>query len=88
MKNLKESAESFVLISNVPENKSTAIDILSEYKGQTVVELIFKTLKSPSLTSTVFLNKLERIEALMTLIGVSLLVRALILYQLRKNFDK
>ncbi len=88
MKNLKEDAESFVLISNAPKNILTAKDILLEYKSQIVVELNFKTLKSPALTSTIFLNKPERIEALMTLIGVSLLIRALILYKLRKNFDK
>lgn len=88
MKKLRENAESFVLISNVPKDKSTAKDILVEYKGQIVVELNFKTLKSPALTATVFLEKPERIEALMMLIGVSLLLRALILYMLRKNFDR
>jgi len=88
MKLLRQKAESFVLISNVPETISTSEKLLEEYKGQIVVELNFKTLKSPALTSTVFLKKEERIEAMMMLIGVSLMIRALILYQLRKRFKE
>jgi len=88
MKLLRQKAESFVLISNVPETMSTPAKLLEEYKGQIVVELNFKTLKSPALTSTVFLNKEERIESMMMLMGVSLMIRALILYQLRKGFKE
>jgi len=86
MKALREKAESFVIISNVPDSISTASMLLAEYKGQIVVELNFKTMKSPALTSTVFLEKEERIESLMMLICVSLMIRALILYNLREGF--
>ena len=86
MTKLRQDAESFVLISNVPKAMSTATNILAEYKGQIVVELNFKTLKSPALTSTVYLEKTERIESLMMLMAVSLMIRAVILYFLRKGF--
>lgn len=85
---LRQKAESFVLISNVGESVATATKILKIYKGQIVVELNFKMMKSPALTSTVFLEKEERIEAMMMLIGVSLMIRALILYKLRKGFKE
>lgn len=88
MRLLRQKAESFVLISNVAESMSTATQLLKEYKGQIVVELNFKVLKSPALVSTIFLKKEERIEAMMMLIGVSLMIRALILYQLRKGFKE
>jgi transposase len=83
---LRHKAESFVIISNVPESKSTSKKLLEEYKGQIVVELNFKVLKSPALTSAVFLKKEERIEAMIMLLGVSLMIRGLILYKLRKGF--
>lgn len=85
---LRHKAESFVLISNVAKSQETATEILKIYKGQIVVELNFKTMKSPALTSTIFLKKEERIEAMMMLIGVSLMIRALILYKLRKGFKE
>ena len=85
---LRQKAESFVLISNVPKEMATSKNLLEEYKGQIVVELNFKVMKSPALTSTVFLKKEERIEAMMMLIGVSLMIRALILYKLRKGFKE
>ncbi len=85
---LRHKAESFVLISNVPESIATATRILKIYKGQIVVELNFKIMKSPALTSTVFLEKEERIEAMMMLIGVSLMIRALMLYKLREGFKE
>lgn len=88
MKELRQKAESFVLISNVPKSISTTKQILEQYKGQVVVELNFKTIKSPALLSKVFLKKEERIEAMTMLIGVSLMIRALMLYQLRKGFQE
>lgn len=86
MELLRNKAESFVLISNVPESLSSSEKILREYKGQVVVELNFKIIKSPALLSQVFLHKEERIEAMIIMIGVSLLIRGLMLYQLRKGF--
>jgi len=85
---LRKKAESFVLISNAPEELSTPENLLKEYKGQVVVELNFKAIKSPILLSKVFLKKEERIEAMIMLISVALMVRALILYQLRKGFEE
>jgi transposase len=85
---LRHKAESFVIISNVPEFMSTAKKLLEEYKGQIKVELNFKVIKSPALTSTIFLKKEERIEAMVMLLGVSLLLRGLILYKLRKGFEE
>jgi len=85
---LRQKAESFVLISNVDESTKPAKSLLEVYKGQVVVELNFKAIKSPALLSAVFLKKEERIESMMMLIGVALMVRALMLYQLRKGFKE
>lgn len=100
----RQKAESFVLISNVPKPKKTedniteseskdsititAEEILKRYKSQSLVELNFKVMKSPSLLLAKNLQKPERIEAMIMLIGVSLMIRGLILSQLKKGFKE
>ena len=75
----------FVLVTNVPAATLGSKEILFTYKGQSVVEVQFHLLKTPSLASQVFLTKPERIEALMMLLRVALLVRALMQYQARQR---
>ncbi len=84
MELLKQKAESFVLCSNTKEDMATPLDLLKHYKGQVVVELNFKVLKSPAIKDAIYLKKEIRIETVIVLFGVSLMVRSLILYQLRK----
>ena len=91
----KRSLETFVLITNVPskpknDNSKTKDDkeILQLYKGQQVVETNFEELKKPSMFYRIFLNKPERIEALLMLLHVSLLVRVLMRIIARRNLEK
>lgn len=73
----------FVLITNVPNSKMDDQAVLFTYKGQSVVEVQFHLLKTPCLASQIFLKKPERIEALMMLLHVALLIRALLQYHAR-----
>lgn len=58
-------------------------DVLMEYKRQYVVEVQFHLLKQPAVASHLFLKKPARIQALLMLLAVALLVRALIQHQVR-----
>jgi transposase len=88
VKEYKESSESFVLITNIPENEKRNKEILQDYKKQHVVEKNFEELKKPLMVSTIFLKKPERIEALMMLLHVSLLIRVLMRVIARMNLKK
>jgi len=84
-KTLKQSEECFVLVSNVPVEEATDKDIVAYYKDQMVVEIDFRYYKEPCLASVIFLKHPHRVRALMMLLNVSLLIRALIQYKLRKG---
>ncbi len=59
--------------------------ILDEYKSQQAVERGFRFLKSPDfLTSSLFLKKPERIEALLMIMTSCLMIYAAVEYQIRK----
>ena len=79
----KEQAQSFVLVTNIPSDKLDDRELLWRYKKQHVVEAGFRWLRQPSMASAIFLKKPERIEALMMLIHVALMVRALMQQQAR-----
>lgn len=74
----------FVLISNVTDGVSDK-DLLKIYKGQHVVENSFRALKSPQLASVIYLKSPTRINVLSMLLTFSLLLRALIQYELREG---
>ena len=84
-KKLRHEEECFVLITNIDKSEISAGDILREYKEQIIVEVQFKLLKEPALASTIFLKTPERIDALVMLLNISLLIRALVQYNIRKN---
>ena len=65
VKEYKDNSESFVLITNIPENEKNNKEILQDYKKQKVIETNFEELKKPLMVSTIFLKKPGRIEALM-----------------------
>jgi len=75
----------FVLVTNVLEEKMDDAKVIFAYKGQSVVEVQFHLLKKPCLASQVFLKKPQRIDALMMLLNISLLIRALMQYQARET---
>lgn len=85
VENLKQEEECFVLITCIAESELDGADVLRQYKDQSIVEVQFKLLKEPALASTIFLKTPERINALVMLLNVSLLVRALIQFKIRKS---
>lgn len=74
-----------VLISNVGEEVSGKRELLQTYKGQQVVEISFRELKSPSMASVIYLKNPERIQTLSMLLSFALLVRAIIQYRMRRG---
>ena len=88
VKKLKEKEESFVLITNRDKKDLGSIDVLKEYKGQFAVETQFRLLKSPAVAAQIFLKKPGRIEALAMLLNISLLIRGLMQYKVRKNLNE
>jgi len=82
------SLETVVLITNVPSNTKNDKEIFQLYKNQQVVETNFEELKKPSMFYRIFLEKPERIEALLMLLHVSLLVRVLMRITARENLKK
>jgi len=88
MDKMLQAKESFVLITNTDKNEVLTSDVLGYYKNQIKVELNFKLLKQPCIASVIYLKKPERIRALTMLLGISLLVRALIQYKIRKAISE
>src|SRR5450759_1234592 len=80
--------ETVVLITNVPSDIKGDKEIFQIYKNQQVVEMNFEELKKPSMFYSIFLEKPERIEAMLMLLHVSLLVRVLMRVIARENLKK
>jgi hypothetical protein len=73
----RQKDESFILLTNVNPATINSRDVLLKYKGQQKVEHNFSVLKEPLLASTLFLEKPERIEAMMTILYFSVLMHGL-----------
>ena len=84
----QEQAQSFVVVTNIPVGELDDRGLLWRYKKQHVIEAGFRWLRQPSMASTIFLKKPERIEALMMLIHVALMIRALMQQQARLRVGK
>lgn len=87
MTKFQHSEECFVLISNVSPEECGMREILGIYKNQMVVEMDFRILKEPCVASVIYLKTPERIRSLAVLLQISLLVRALMQYKLRKGIE-
>ena len=73
----EEEIGCFIIATNDIGNKLTMDEFLSHYKSQQTVERGFRFLKSPDfLTSSLFLKKPERIEALLMVMTCSLMIYA------------
>lgn len=83
--NYRKKTQSFVLITNVPESEMDERAILHTYKEQKVVEDNFSIIKRPIMAGTLFVQKPERIEALMILLCISLLLQIAMKLIVRKN---
>lgn len=63
-------------------------EVLLNYKRQNVVESMFSLLKESLLASTLFLEKPERIEALMTILYFSVLMHGILQLITRNRIEK
>ncbi len=87
--NLKAQAQDtkglFIIATNDCSDALSMQFILDEYKSQQAVERGFRFLKSPDfLTSSFFLKKPERIEALLMIMTSCLMIYASVEHQIRK----
>lgn len=70
--------ETFCLLTTIDPDTTGGRDILLQYKGQVNVEHMFSVLKQPLLAATLFLEKPERIDAMMTLLYFSVLMHGIL----------
>ena len=68
----------FILLTNIHPDKKSSKEILVQYKSQSKVERNFTLLKDPLVAATIFLEKEERIEALMCLLYFSVLMHGIL----------
>jgi transposase len=80
----------FILATNdIGNDDLTMAALLEHYKSQQKVERGFRFLKSPDfLTSSIFLKKPQRIEALLMIMTLSLLVYASLEYKIREQLSQ
>ena len=80
----------FILASNELDQKALPEEeILAQYKGQTQVEKGFRFLKDPQvIASSFFVNKPQRVEALLFLMTLCLLLYSALEYRLREQLEK
>ena len=74
----RRKIDSFCLLTSIPAQEMDSKAVLLHYKGQNVVESMFSLLKEPLLAATLFLEKPERIEALMTILYFSVLMHGIL----------
>ena len=78
----------YALATNLKDRRLGANAILHRYKGQQIVERRNRDLKQTLRVRPIFLHKDERIHALVSIIGIALLVFGLIESELRKRWAK
>ena len=74
----RRKTSTFALLTNISPDDVSPRDILLHYKGQIKVENNFKLLKEPLLAATIFLEKPERIMALMSMLYCSVLMHGIL----------
>jgi transposase len=82
---LREEAGCFVLLTNVPDEEKSGIDILKTYKEQDGIERNFGFLKDPLVANDVFLKTPRRIEAMGLVLVLSLLLWRLMERAMRRK---
>jgi len=70
--------ETFCLLTTIEPDTIGSREVLLHYKGQINVEGMFSVLKQHLLAATLFLEKPERIEAMMTLLYFSVLMHGIL----------
>ena len=82
---LLDRASCFVLVTNLPKAEFSARRILSEYKGQAVVEKVFSTvIKEPVVLDAFFVKKTTRLDALGHVLLLATLVYMWLQFRLRR----
>ena len=88
IKELKEKAGCFVLLSNVTTEKKNSLEMLKTYKEQDGIEKNFGFLKDPLIVNDVFLKKPSRIEALGFVLVLALLLSRLMERAMRSKIKE
>ena len=79
----------FTIGTSIPEDQMNDQEVIQTYKGQAAVEGGFRFLKDPIFfTSSFFLKKTSRIEALLTVMAIALLVYSIAQRRLRANMER
>jgi len=73
-----QNASTFCLLTNIAPSEKSSWEALLLYKGQNSVENLFSVLKQPMMAATIFLEKPERIKALMTLLYFGVLLHGIL----------
>lgn len=84
---MEEDAGCFVLLTNIPQEKKSATEILRIYKEQNFIEQNFVFLKDPLVVNDLFLKLPHRIEALGLICILALLLWRLMERNMRKNIS-
>lgn len=80
----KEKAGLFILVTNeLDPGKISDIEVLTEYKEQSSVEINFRVLKDPYFVDEIYLKDPNRVEAFGYILLLVLMVYTLIEYQVR-----
>ncbi len=91
LKQKREEAGCFVLLSNVPgkgDMAETGAELLQAYKEQHGVERNFSFLKDPLIVNDLFLKKPERVESLGAVLLMALMIWNLIEHTLRQHIKE
>ncbi len=89
IKMLKAQLGIFILATNDCDTTPSMDELLEIYKSQQNVERGFRFLKSPEfLTSSIFLKKPERIEALLMVMTTCLMIYAAIEHRIKQSLKK
>lgn len=84
----RRKIDSFCLLTSISPEEMNNREVLLNYKRQNVVESMFALLKESLLASTIFLEKPERIEALMTILYFSVLMHGILQLITRNRIEK
>ena len=84
----RRKIDSFCLITSISPEEMNRREVLLHYKRQNVVESMFALLKESLLASTIFLEKPERIEVLMTILYFSVLMHGILQLITRNRIEK
>jgi len=88
VKQLRQEASMFILVTNAGQDTASDIDLLRGYKDQQTVENRFRFLKNPFFVGRIFLEKPRRVEAFGYVMMMSMMVYSLFEYLIRKNMEK